>query len=143
MNAETGVRTTIQLSDNVKSRATFTGDDSLINTQEQFFTPNDTSVGRQPSPMRAPNISSLLSIQNIENQEELASILIRVADADNLSTLHEIKNSLTTNRVQYFECQIHGQVTVEDIEEITVVGGESTPEIIELADQLGISISYR
>lgn len=135
-------RVAVRLSENVRNRTTFTGDDSLSNTLGRMFEVGDSGVFRQPSNLNDPNISSFLSMQDIENLNplSLADAVERIASADTLLELHQLKIDLGYQYSSYIEVQIHGQVTVNDIAEIIYLQSSPSDEIVTLSGANGIPI---
>ena len=113
----------------LKNSDTFTADDSLFNSDR---------MTRQPSMFDNPNIASFVSLQNIANVDDIQQKVQRIASAQNLQELMEIKQQHF-----YFEVPIHGQVKLSDVAEIIYTGAQASETIARLAIERGITIVVR
>ena len=119
----------IKLKPATKTRSTFTADDSLFGPDR---------MTRQPSMFDNPNIASFVSLEDIANVDDLQQKIQRIASAQNLQELTEIKQ-----QHYYFEVQVHDQVKFSDVAEIIYKGTQPSETIIQLARERGITLVVR
>jgi hypothetical protein len=92
------------LKDHVKARTTFTGDDSLNGF--------DGGKYRQPSPAKAPRLSSLVHKAYLDSQ-----------NPESITEYIDSKTTVDLKRASagyYVEAQIHGGVTLDDIKTLRI-----------------------
>ena len=122
----------VKLKKEVKSRTTFTGDDSLSGKPPAY-------MQRQPSTLDNPSVASVLELrESAYKSEEMKKKLQNIADSKNLG---DAAKALDSN---YIEAQVHGKVRPEDIGELIYLHNKKpSQEIIAWAKTNNVKISYK